>query len=664
MDVKNKQYLISEEDCASKVKISELRANDKYIFWLQGDDNNKGRQYLCCYMPDCTDTVNSAGPGNSYFDLTSSKDFNIRTSINEYGGGSYWLNNDILYFFNKDDQNVYYFYLDKILDAKHAEVHCITLDSICCISERSGEPQENNTNISINYADGVILDNNNCICIQEINYLDTSKTLQKLVYLDIKTNKITVLDQQYDFYCFPKLNKSHNKITWLSRNHPYMPWDASILLCADLVIESKGAASLNNKQVLINIDNNSLYQPEWYDDNNIFIVSEHDKANPYWNLYLYNINNKSFTSVISGEFELGLPLWQLGTNTYLYNINNNQLELYFYQLSNGATVLKALKSGNLKSLESPCIFIQDRLVKVGECLYYIGGTEFQEGLVFKHDVNTGKIEAINTNLENHLDNNSNKSISTAEDISFTNNLGQNSYGFFYRPTYNISNSQLPPLIVMCHGGPTGTTNKSYNSKIQYWTCRGFAVVDVNYSGSTTYGKQYRDRIKNNWCVVDVADCAAASKYLVDNNLVDKDNIIIKGGSSGGTTVLTALYKYDIFTKGCAYYPVADLIALNEHTHNFERNYNDFLIGSEREYLEEYKSRSPINFAGSIQQPVLLFHGTDDMVINVEQSRLLFDKLKNNNPQSKYIEYEGEGHGFRDFENIKRSLMVEFEFYTD
>lgn len=256
-------------------------------------------------------------------------------------------------------------------------------------------------------------------------------------------------------------------------------------------------------------------------------------------------------------------------------------------------------------------------------------------------------------------------ISIAEDIVFENDFGDTVYGFLYKalPVNNNQNSAgLPPLIVMCHGGPTGTTNTGYNNKIQFWTSRGYTVVDVNYSGSTTYGREYRDRLKHNWGVKDVADCAAAAKYLIDKDLVDKNKIFIRGSSAGGLVVLTALYKYDVFTAGVALYPVSNLVTFNDETHNFEKFYNNYLIGDFSTCKQEYIKRSPINFADKITKPVLLMQGDADNVIPVQHTRDLYEKLKNNHILNKYIEIAGEGHGFRTIDALKKSFNTELDFY--
>ena len=639
----NSNSSISAEDCAVKSRISELKANENYIFWLDAEPTT-GRKYIVSYEL-------KTGKSNK---LTLSIDYNVKTSINEYGGGSYWLNNEYLYFYNKDDGAVYYIDLQYSKDKYFPTV-------------LKGTLSEESNNI-YNYSSGVVLKNGDFIAIRETVSIIQSRTQQELIYYNKLKDQLSVIHDSHDFYAFLRLNIAEKKLLWLSWDHPHMPWEHTVLYSADL---SSVDNSLVNIKEQINISNNSLYQPEWIDDSNILIVSEHDPKSPYWNLYRFNLSTKKLLPVVTGDFELGLALWILDTNTYCIERFSDHIVISFYKLSKGKVELGLVRyfyqDQNVDPIEilkenkqeQSCIHIEGCLNKRNNNIYYIGGTQFAGLSVYKHDLLEHTQTIINEPARLSLNNENN--ISCAQEIVFKNNFGQEIYGFYYVPL--SQDYELPlPLIVICHGGPTASTNIMYNKKIQYWTSRGFSVIDVNYSGSTTYGRNYRNRLNGLWAIIDVADCAAAAEYLISQDKADRNKIYISGSSAGGLTALNALYKYEVFTAACCYYPVCDLVTFEEDIHNFEKYYSNSLIGDFKKDFQEYELRSPVNFADKIKKPVLLFHGTQDKVVPIEQSKKLFNKIKNNNVYNNFIEYEGEGHGFRGLDAISQSLTAEFEFY--
>lgn len=659
--------LISIEQYTSKPRLSELRVNNKYVFWLDADLDNKCRQFLNIYIPDL--------PNNNLFKLTDASLFNIKTSINEYGGASYWLSDSSLFFYNKDDCAVYVINLAllsnifntkefNILSSEQQQKYIFNKLKIDFLDSTKPDSDK----MIYNYSDGIVT-GQNFIAVREVSKSNT-EVYQELIYFDSTKKQLFILDQEHDFYSYPRFNRNTNQLIWLSRQHPNMPWDHNELYCANL---DNINISLLNKRKLIDIPDNSFYQPEWYDDEHILIVSEHNKSKPFWNLYRFNINNEKFINLINGEFEMALPMWQLGSNSYCFTHNrqsssNNRLNLniFYYRIFNGKYDLYQSSLKNISDnqniihnkLDSPVVYIQDNLFKFNNSLYYIAATEDMDLAVYQHNIDTHQV-----NGKYPLNIQRNETISHAELLQFTNNLGQESYAYFYRPINTIRFDSKPPLIVMCHSGPTSTTNMGYSNKIQFWTSRGYAVVDVNYGGSTSCGRSYRERLKHNWGIVDVADCAAAAEYLVNTDIVDKNQVIIRGTSAGGFTVLTALYKYDIFSAGCCHYPMSDLTDFNNTSHNFEKYYNNFLIGDYEDNYDEYVNRSPINFAEFITKPVLIIHGTQDNVIPIEQSRKLFNKLKNNNKLNKFVELAGEGHGFRCYSTVKKAIEHELMFYN-
>jgi len=256
--------------------------------------------------------------------------------------------------------------------------------------------------------------------------------------------------------------------------------------------------------------------------------------------------------------------------------------------------------------------------------------------------------------------------SIPEAIEFPTEQGLKAHGFYYPPQnkdYTAPAGELPPLIVISHGGPTSSTISTLSLGIQYWTSRGFAMLDVNYGGSTGYGRKYRERLKGKWGIVDVDDCVNGARYLVDKDEVDRDRLIITGGSAGGYTTLSALTFRDFFKAGASYYGVSDLEALAKETHKFESRYLDGLIGSYPERRDLYRERSPINFTERLFSPVIFFQGLEDKVVPPRQAELMVKALREKGIPVAYIPFEGEQHGFRRAESIKRALEGSLYFYS-
>jgi dipeptidyl aminopeptidase/acylaminoacyl peptidase len=257
-------------------------------------------------------------------------------------------------------------------------------------------------------------------------------------------------------------------------------------------------------------------------------------------------------------------------------------------------------------------------------------------------------------------------LSVPQPIAFPTDNGLTAYGFFYPPMnreFAAPEAERPPLMVKSHGGPTGSTATGFNLKIQYWTSRGFAVLDVNYGGSTGYGRAYRDRLKGQWGVVDVNDCANGANYLVASGQVDGDRLVINGGSAGGYTTLCALTFRDVFKAGASYYGVSDLEALATDTHKFEARYLDSLIGPYPEQKDLYVARSPIHACDRLNCPVIFFQGDEDKIVPPNQAEMMVNALRAKHLPVAYVLYAGEQHGFRKAENIKRTLDGEFYFYA-
>jgi len=599
-----------------------------------------GKLYFIDYLIDkritslfCYDIEN-----NSLKRITNDN-FSIGNRVHEYGGVSYWVADNYIYFSNIIDSNIYKINLanlniTRVMNSNNrfSDGNCYQ-DKFVCVKEEHIKASLNNKNKEFN-----------------------QKVINSIVLWNGK--KIITLHNTQDFYAYPRISPDGKKILWVSWNNPNMHWDQSSLWVADIDLES---GILKNIKKIISQDE-SVFQPEWFDNDNIAYASD---RNNWWNLYLYNLNTNQDKIIIKGEFEIGEPLYSLGRKCYDFDKDR----IFFIKNFNaeGSLGIKDLKSSSNSHaydlINSKYNITTGNIARYKDTVFVIGDNSYESQSIIAINSKTKSFKKLDFNKKSNIL--ANTDIAQAKPISFLNKENEKVHAFYYEPknrNYNLN--KKPPLIVMCHGGPIGSTMKGLNFKIQYWTNRGFAVVDVNYSGSTGYGRNYRKRLSGNWGALDVSDCYYAAKYLINNNLVDKDKIIIRGSSAGGMLVLNALAHYDIFKVGACYYPVTDLEYFEQifNMHKYEAKYNTQLIGEYPNKKTAYKSRSPINVADKIKSPVIFFHGLDDKIVPYKQSSDMVKKLKENNIYCEYYTFEGEGHSFKKPETIEKAFEKELEFY--
>ncbi|HBL13170.1 MAG TPA: peptidase, partial [Cyanobacteria bacterium UBA11162] len=448
---------------------------------------------------------------------------------------------------------------------------------------------------------------------------------------------------------------------WLSWNHPNMPWDGTQLWVAS--IQENGL--LGEAECIAGGVEESIFQPEWSPDGHLYFIS--DRSN-WWNLYCWRgrggegERGRGFVEPLCEmAAEFGLPQWVFGMSTYGFE-SDHRLICTYTQEGDWYLASLDLETKQLQVIETPYTSISSLQVGNGKVVF-MGGSATESTAVVEMDLATREIEVLRQSSELKIDAGY---LSIPQAIAFPTENNLTAYAFFYPPQnqdYIAPKGEKPPLIVKSHGGPTASASNTFNLKIQYWTSRGFAVVDVNYGGSTGYGREYRQRLKDRWGIVDVDDCANAAKYLAEKGLVDGERLAIAGGSAGGYTTLCALTFRDSFKAGASYYGVSDLEALATDTHKFESRYLDGLIGAYPEQQELYKARSPIHFTDQLSCPVIFFQGLEDKVVPPNQAQMMVDALKAKGLPVAYITYEGEQHGFRRAENIKRTLEAELYFYS-
>ncbi len=462
-----------------------------------------------------------------------------------------------------------------------------------------------------------------------------------LFSLHLPTKKFNRIAEGHDFYSSPTISPDGKKIAYLTWDHPNMPWDGT-----DLWVGEWSGGEIACPKKVAGGKNESIFQPQWSPSGVLHFVSD---RTGWWNLYTLE------KALCPMEAEFGLPGWNLGMSTYAFA--GDKIICCLNQ--NGRWSLAELSP--FKKLELPWTFYT-QIRSTAEKTYFIAASETENRSIIEYDRTTQKTNVIAHNPALHLDPHT---LSRPELITFPSKKGRKAHAIYYPPrnkAFEAPPDTQPPLLVMLHGGPTSQAPAIFDLKIQFWTSRGFAVVDVNYGGSTGYGRPYRDSLKKEWGVVDVEDCEAAAQFLIKQGKADPKRIAIRGGSAGGFTTLAALTFTKTFTVGASYYGVTDLAALASETHKFESRYTDELIGPYPEAKAIYDARSPLFHVNKLRAPVIFFQGAEDLVVPPIQAQLMYDALKKKNIETELIIYPEEQHGFRKAENIKDSLMRELAFY--
>ncbi len=408
-------------------------------------------------------------------------------------------------------------------------------------------------------------------------------------------------------------------------------------------------------QVIAGSENESVFQPQWSPGGELFFVSD---RNNWWNIYRWT--GAEAEAIYELDAEFATPQWVFGMSTYGFLSATEIFCCYSQQGVWQPGVINIAKK-ELQTIDSTLrdisgVFCQSD--PQGRA-WFLGANATQSTQLWRYQA--GQCSPIQ-NQGFELDK---RYLSQAEAVSFPTRDGELAHGFFYAPAnaeHQTTADNLPPLLVMCHGGPTGATESSLNLKIQFWTSRGFAVLDVNYRGSTGYGKAYRNRLKNNWGITDVIDVCSGVDYLIAQQKINPQKIAIRGSSAGGYTVLAALTFSDSFNAGASLYGIGDLEALARDTHKFEAHYLDSLVGEYPAQQQTYRDRSPIHHIEQLNCPVIFLQGLQDKVVPPAQAEAMVKALQQKGITTKYVTFTEEGHGFRQAQNIQQALNEELAFY--
>jgi dipeptidyl aminopeptidase/acylaminoacyl peptidase len=606
---------------SSGIGFSELCFSNGNLYWLESRPDEAGRVAI-------VRTRLRGKPAD-----VIPKGFNARTRAHEYGGGAYLVHGEIVFFSNFKDQRLYR-------------------------QERTGTPipitPEPPAPASLRYADGQVThDERTIICVRE-RHEEGREAINEIVAIPADgSGPAKVLLEGYDFYSFPRIRPDGKKLAWTCWRHPQMPWDGAELWVGDLSEDG----TVSNSRHIAGSAMESVFQPYWRSDGSLYFISD---RSGWWNLYVER--EGKIVTVLDMNAEVGVPQWMFGYTRYAL-LSDHRVACLVNDKGLEYVLLVDERSDERRKLPLPYSVFGGIRSDGEDRLFFAGAAPAKAAEVAAYDVGADKLRVLKRSLEIRIDDGY---FSIPEPIEFPTSGDRTAFAFFYAPRnkdFAAPPGERPPLIVISHGGPTSATTVALRLALQYWTSRGFAVVDVNYGGSSGYGREYRERLKGTWGIVDVEDCINAARYLEKRGDVDGKRMAIRGGSAGGYTTLCALVFHHVFSAGASYYGVADLESLAKDTHKFESRYEEGLVGPYPQSAELYKQRSPAHFADRLSCPVILLQGLEDKVVPPSQAEIMIDALRAKALPFAYVAFPTEGHGFREAANIQRSIEAELFFYS-
>lgn len=617
---------ISAEMVASAgIDFGHVTLDAETVYWREQRPEEGGRGVVVRHDGETTEDVTPA-------------DVNVRTLVHQYGGGDFVAHDDTVFFTRFDDQRVY----------RHS---------------RDGDPvaitPEPETERGLRYADfEASADGTHLYCVQEDHDAaagedgaDEPETSLVRLAAD-GSERPTVVASGHDFYAAPTLSPDESRLAWLTWDHPRMPWDGTQLHVAD--VDDDGA--LSNEHVVMGGPEESVFQPAWRPDGTLHAVSD---RTGWWNLY--RRDGDEWIPYREEEAEYGTPQWVFGYATYTFLEDGRVAAIV---TRDGEETLELLTPDGSREVSDVAYeAFAPRLRSDGESVYVVASAPTKPAQMVEWtpgDEPNVLRRGSDVDLEEAY-------VSTPEHISVPTRDGANAYAFVYPPTnpaVEPPDGERPPLVVSAHGGPTAQTLPAFDLSKQFFTSRGFTVVDVNYRGSTGYGRAYREALYDQWGQTDVEDCIDVARYLAESGRVDPDQVAIRGGSAGGFVVLSALAFHDDVTAGVSYFGVADLGRFAELTHKFESRYLDQLVGPYPEAADTYEARSPVQHAADIDEPVLLLQGEDDQVVPLSQAREMVEALEDSDVPHDLLIFDDEQHGFRRAASRERAHETELAFYGE
>ncbi|MEM7083346.1 MAG: prolyl oligopeptidase family serine peptidase [Pseudomonadota bacterium] len=601
--------LTAETLAGASIRLAQPCLDGDRTYWLEGRPTEKGRTVLV--MRDADGRVRDLTP----------EPYDVRSQVHEYGGSAYLVDRDDIFFVNARDQGIYR------IDRRG--IHCVFQ-----------QDDQRFANFCLDRTHGRL------IAVGEAHVGD-KEPINQLVSVSLSDGTLSVLHEGADFYSSPTLNADDSSLAFLTWMHPNMPWDSTTLHVADVTAQGLSAVRIIEQGY-------AAFSPQFGPDGQLYFVSDRDN---FWNLY--TTDETGSRAVTQLDAELGMPHWIFGMSTYGFLDADTAIGV---ASRDGLWHLCRidLRSSTVTFVDPWLWTAVDHLAVTAEGIVcHAARPDHVDSIIrLKHD-DLKHVQVLRKASDFALDD---SMISRAKAITF--GEGQSTaYGFYYAPQHSTTKlpaGDAPPLIVLVHGGPTTATGNGLNARIQFWTTRGFAVLDVNYRGSTGFGRRYRHLLQGQWGQFDVEDCIQGAQYLIDQNLAHADRVFIMGGSAGGYTVLSALAFTDFFSGGVSSYGIGDLALLVNDTHKFEARYLDSLVAPFD--AELYRARSPLYAADQIRVPVLFFQGTEDKMVPLNQAETMVDALKQNGVPVGLEIMVGEGHGFRRDDSIIRLMNLTLAFF--
>ena len=626
--------ITAERIARGSVALSGVEVGAEAVWWVESRPAEAGRQVIVRCEPDGSGRGDVFGGG-----------FSARTRVHEYGGGVFAVVEGDVVFSNDADGRVY-----RVTPG--GEPAPLTPTP----SKRRG----------LRYADfAAAPDGNRIVCVRE-SHEGGGEAVNEIVAFPAKGGDVEVLASGHDFYAAPRVSPDGSRLAWISWDHPRMPWDGTELWVAN----ADGSAA----DLVAGGPEESVIQPDWSHDGRLHWVSD---RSGWWNLYreaepqrpagaasrgaepqhVAGAASRGAEPLHPAEAEFGMPLWVFGQSMYAF-LGDGRIACAWS--SAGFPHLGVLdpESGALEELELERLptLRSARIRSDGRRVVFVGASPTRGPAVVSVDVANGAETVLARASGDEPDP---RYLSEPRPIEFESH-GRRAHALYYPPRnddFEPPPGERPPLLVLSHGGPTAQTEPALDLRTQFWTSRGIAVIDVNYGGSTGYGRDYRELLRGQWGVVDLEDCTEAALHLAREGEADGRRLAITGGSAGGYTTLCALVFTDVFRVGASYYGVADIEALMQDTHKFESRYEEALVPREKA-----RERSPIHLVDRISAPLIVFQGLDDPVVPPAQAELIVAALKERGIEHEYHPYEGESHGFRKAETIIDALNAELGFY--
>ena len=599
---------------AGQARIDEVRVDGAATYWLESRPWEKGRTALVRH------------DGTKRSDVLP-EPWNVRSRVHEYGGGSYAVRDGLVV-------------VSEFTDGRLRR-----------IDPGSSEPVAFTPELAVRYG-GLVLHGDHVYAVRE-DHRGDGEPVNELVRLDLHGDNAdggVVLAAGSDFVSRPAVAPDGTAIAWIAWDHPNMPWDSTRLLVADL-----GAQGASRPRVVAGGDGIAVSQPQFGPDGSLWFIS--DESN-WWTLHRHDASGT--VAVHEHEADFAQPQWVLGMVDYALLPEGRVLMRRWVGAGSRLGVLDP-RDGRLVDVDDEGVMFE-HLVSASD-----GEVAFRRGLADRlPEVVRGPLTAAKRVLASSAPTTPDPAfVSRAEARSWTNGAGLTTHGLLYRPhnpDVSAPEGELPPLLVFVHGGPTSRTEPAYTSLVQFWTTRGFAVLDVNHGGSTGYGRAFRERLNGQWGIVDIDDCVSGVRALADAGVVDGGRVAIRGGSAGGYTTLRALTSSTVFAAGTSLYGISDLRALLADDHKFESRYTTTLVAPWPEGEEVYLERSPLFHIDALHGELLLLQGADDLVVPVVQAQAMADAMAEAGKDVELVIYEGEGHGFRRAETVIDALERELAHY--